>query len=186
MHCGAAPLAGWPDAASGDKSSEGQRRLGLVIGLMSSALGGHCHLLSWTSMFTSNLGKSRWIGEAHSISAMIDRMALLREVYAPREDRSPGMIGFEACESLPALVRNKKAIAEKHFVRRFLSTQQPLDNDELDNAYGLLGAENAAGGLAEVTRDMVALRRMLQWGSSFPGALHPLRGASSQANGSGR
>ena len=54
IHCGAASLAGRPDAAYGDQSAEGKCRSGYVIGLASSSLNGPCHILRRASRFTGN------------------------------------------------------------------------------------------------------------------------------------
>ena len=54
----------------------------------------------WTSEFTrKKVGRSLG-GEVHAFSEMAGHMALLRELYAPFSDNSPGMIGKEDCESL--------------------------------------------------------------------------------------
>ena len=44
MHGGTMSLAGWSDAAYGDLSRTEERRLGYLIGLMSSSLAGPYHV----------------------------------------------------------------------------------------------------------------------------------------------
>ena len=58
IHCGTMSLAGWSDAVRGDQSAEGRCRLGYVIGLMSSALYGPCHIFRRNSKFTKEWTKS--------------------------------------------------------------------------------------------------------------------------------
>ena len=102
-------LAGWSDAALGNRNSEGRRKLGysthrpnssqpFAIGLVPSTLRGPFHPLQWTSKFTRDLAKSSPGGEVYTLGGMADRVAQLREFYAPLVGMSPGMVGLEDCE----------------------------------------------------------------------------------------
>ena len=95
MHSGTMSIVGWSDAAYGDLTKTGKCRLGYLIGLMSSALSGPCHVIQWTSKFTRTLVKSSLGGEVYAFSEMVDHMALLREFYARFSRISPGMVGLE-------------------------------------------------------------------------------------------
>ena len=64
LHGGTLTLAGWSDAAYGDLSQNGKRRLGYLIGITSSSLAVPCHVLRWASKFTRKLAKSSLGGEA--------------------------------------------------------------------------------------------------------------------------
>ena len=143
-------LVGWSDAAYGRLSEEGKCRLGYMIGLMSSSLSGPCHVLQWTSKFTRKLVKSSLGGEVYAFSEMADHMALIREFYAPFVGSSPGTVGLEDCESLFNHLRTKKMITEKFLVTQFLSTQQSLEDKELDNIYWLPGTGNPADGMTKM------------------------------------
>ena len=135
MHGGAMSLVGWSDAAYGDLTKNGKCRLGYLIGLMSSALSGPCHVLQWTSKFTRKLVKSSLGGEVYAFSEMLDHMTLLRGFYAPFAKVSPGMVGMVDCESLFTHLKNRKMVTEKYLVRHFLSIQQCLEADDLDNVF---------------------------------------------------
>ena len=106
-------------------------------------------------------------------------MALLREFYTPFEGLSPGMVGLEDCESLFSHLRTKRMITEKYLVRHFLSIQQSLDNNELDNIYWLPGTENPADGMTKMKSDMSPMLDLLKFGEFFPGVLRPLKGVCS-------
>ena len=135
VHGGAMSSAGWSDAAYGSQSTGGKCRLGYVIGLMSSTLEGPCHNLRWPSKFTQELVKSSLGGEVYAFSEMVAHMILLKDFYGPSQSMNPGSGGLGDCESLFAHPRTQKMIAEEYPVRHFLSTQQALEEGELDNAY---------------------------------------------------
>ena len=87
-------LVGYSDTAYSDQSTMGERRLGYVIGLMSSTLRGPYHILQWTSKFTRKSVKS-WLGvEVHAPSEMAGRKSMLREFFAHFMDVCPGMAGM--------------------------------------------------------------------------------------------
>ena len=179
LHRGSLTLVGWSDAAYGKLSEDGRCRLGYIIGLMSSSLSGPCHVLQWTSKFTRKLVKSSLGGEVYAFSEMVDHMALIREFYTPFVGLSPGMVGLEDCESLFSHLRTKRMITEKYLVRHFLSIQQSLDNNELDNIYWLPGTENPADGMTKVRSEMPPMLRLLEFGEFYPGLLRPLKGVCS-------
>ena len=160
---------GWSGAAYGDKSTMGKRRLGHVIGLMSSALRGPRHIIQWTS----KLAKSSLSGEAHAPSEMADHMAsreMLRGLYAHFLNLPPGKVGLEDCECLFTHSKNKEITTETLLVRRFLAIQQTLETQELGDVYWLSGSENPAGGLTETNSDVAALLRLSEPGTYDPGA----------------
>ena len=65
---------------------------------------------------------------------MIDRISPLREFYESFADLLPGATGFEARNSLSNRLKGKEAITEKYLIRRHLGMQQPLGNEEFDEA----------------------------------------------------
>ena len=69
-------------------------------------------------------------------------------------------------------------LAEKYWVRHFLSIQQALGEGELDNAYSAPGTEKPADGLTKVRSDTVPLLRLLRPGHFNPGSLRPLEGVA--------
>ena len=115
-HSGTATLAGWSDAAYGDQSTSGKRRLGYVIALISSTLRGQCRIIQWASKFTRKLAEGSLGGEVYAFSEMSDHMSMLREFDKHFLDMSPGKVGFEDCESLFTQLANKKTIAEEFLV----------------------------------------------------------------------
>ena len=64
------------------------------------------------------------------------------------------MAGKEDCESLFTHLKNRKLLAEKYLVRRFLSIQQLIEDGDLDNVYWLPGVENPADGLTKLKSEM--------------------------------
>ena len=134
MHGGAMSLVGRSDAAYGGLCKEGGRRPGYVIGLMSPCLSGPSRVSSWTSKFTRKLVRSCLDGEVYAPSEMVGHMVLLRGFYSPLANLPPGTLGMGDCESLFARLKNRKMIAEKYLVRRFLSIQQFIEKGSPDNA----------------------------------------------------
>ena len=124
--------------------------------------------------------RSNLVREVYALGEMIGHMALMSEYYAPLKDVSPGMIGFEDCESPPAHIRNMGAISEKYPVRQYLGIQQDLNIDELDNGSCLPAVGNSPGGAAAASNDMVPLLITLQSSSRCPGASRPSCGLPSQ------
>ena len=179
MHSGTMSIVGWSDAAYGDLTKTGKCRLGYLIGLMSSALSGPCHVIQWTSKFTRKLVKSSLGGEVYAFSEMLDHMTLLRGFYEPFAKASPGMVGMVDCESLFTHLKNRKMITEKYLVRHFLSIQQCLEEENnLDNVFWLPGTENPADGLTKIKSEMGPILSLMEHGSFYPGSLRPLRGVS--------
>ena len=84
-----------------------------MSGLTAPTLKGPRHILQRTSKFTRKLVESGPGGE------MLDHASLLREVYEPSVEMSPGMVGLEDCESLSGRLRNEEAAVEKYLVRFF-------------------------------------------------------------------
>ena len=68
-------------------------------------------------------------------SEMMEHAAFLRKFYSPFVNLSPGIAGFEDCESLLTHLKNIRMIAEKYLVRNFLSIQLALGQEDLDNVY---------------------------------------------------
>ena len=174
---------GWSGVAYGDQAPEGECRLGPVIGLMSSTLGGPRHILQLTSKFTRQLDERSLAREVYPPSDKIDRLAFLRELYALSGDVSPGAIGAEDCESRFTHIRDNEAIAGEYPACRFLGIQQASGDNGLGNVYRLLVMARPEAGLAEVKSDMASLLRMLHSGTFRPGALRPKRGAPFEENG---
>ena len=79
--------------------------------------------------------KSSVGGVVYALSDIVDHMLLLRDIYEPFEGLNPGVAGFEDCESLIAHLKTQEMIAEKYLERRFASTQQALEEGDLENAY---------------------------------------------------
>ena len=97
---GTMTIVGWSDAAHGDQSAMGKRRLGYVFGLMSSTLRGRRRIFQWTSKFTCKLVTSSLGGEVYAFSEMAGHMSMIREFRAHFLDLSPGMAALEDCEGL--------------------------------------------------------------------------------------
>ena len=169
-------LVGWSDAAYGNTSCMGKCRLGYLIGVMSANLRGACHVIQWTSKFTRKLVKSSLGGEVYAFSEMLDHMSMLREFYGHFAGMSPGLVGLEDWGSLFTHLKNSKMIAEKLLARHFLSIQQALEEQELDNVYWIPGRENPADGLTKLHSEILPLLRLLESGSYNPGILRPLKG----------
>ena len=64
-------------------------------------------------------------------------------------------------------------------MRHFLSIQQSLDNNELDNIYWLPGTENPADGVTKMKSEMSPMLNLLEFGEPHPGFLRPLLGVCS-------
>ena len=169
-HCGTMTPAGWPYIVYREQTSEGKCRPGYAIGLASSTLRVPCHLLQRPSKFARKLAERNPGGEVFAFSDMIDSMALLREFRAPVADLPPGMAEMGACESPLTHLRDKKTIAAEHLARNIWGLRRALAKNEPDHVSWLPGPGNPAGGLTEVTRDVVPLLRMFQSGSLGPGA----------------
>ena len=72
-------MVGFCDAAYGSHQSDGKSRLGYIVGLSDSIVGGQFHPLCWASRFTRKTVKSSLGGEIYSASELMDHMGLLRE-----------------------------------------------------------------------------------------------------------
>ena len=70
IHEGTMMLVGWSEAAFGPRGQDGRRRLGNIIGLMSSTLTGSVHLLPWTSKFNRKRVKSSQGGDIFALCEM--------------------------------------------------------------------------------------------------------------------
>ena len=62
-------------------------------------------------------------------------MSLLREFYVPFEGLDPGMVGLEGCGSLLTHLETRKVVLSKYLVRHSLSTQQALEEGDLQSAH---------------------------------------------------
>ena len=164
IHGNTMTLAGRPDAAYGDQSSLGKRRLSYVIGLTSPNPCGPCHLIQLTSKFTRKLAKSSLGGEVYAFSEMVDHMSMPREFYGHFTDLYSGMAGMEDCESLFTHLKKNKLVAGKFLVRRFLAIQQAIELQESDNVYWIPGKENPAGGLTKLRSEILPLLRLIERG----------------------
>ena len=71
-------------------------------------------------------------------------------------------------------------VTEKYLARHFLSTQQFLEDGELENVYWPPGTENPADGLTELRSEMGPVMALLETGSFRPGILRPLKGLASR------
>ena len=98
----------------------------LQVGLLSPTNSGPCRIPQRASVFTRKLVRIISGGEVSALSEKIDRVACLRDFYAPFTGASPGMFGLEDCESLFSHLRNSKAVAGKCPVRHFPNTQEAL------------------------------------------------------------
>ena len=70
------------------------------------------------------------------------------------------MGNLEGCERLSTDLQAERAVAEKYVARHFHSTQEPLGNGGLDNAYWRPDLGNPAEGLAKVKSDILPLLRL--------------------------
>ena len=86
--------AGRSDAAYGNQTKEGRRRLGYVISLVLSSIRGPCRLLQLAPKFIGELVNRGLGGDAYALSEMREHVALLREFYAPFVDLSLRMEGL--------------------------------------------------------------------------------------------
>ena len=84
------------------------------------------------------------------------RAPLPYELFAPSADLSPGLVGLVDCESILTNLTNKKAMAERSPVLRFLGIRRAKDSGEPDIVYSLPAPQNPAGGLTEVQSDRVS------------------------------
>ena len=108
-------------------------------------------------------------------------MALMTEFYS----LSPEVAGMADCESSPTHLKNKNKVAEKYLGRRFLSTQQIIEQAELENAYWPPVLENTADGTRTVASDMVPILRLLESGALHQGLSRPLDRVSSNDGAAG-
>ena len=169
MYCSAVSPGGWSDAANGELFPEGNCRLGSVIRLMSSIIGGSRLILQWTSKFDSKLVKSSLSGEVCVPRVKwVDHVTFSRGLLAPFAGMSPGVICSEECERSVTHLRAKEEVAGRYPVRHLLGIHQAFGNNESDNGYWLPGTSNHAGGLTKVKSDMAHFLRMLQWGLFAP------------------
>ena len=159
---GAMALVGWSDAAYGNTTCVGKCRLGYLIGVMSSNLCGPCHIIQWTSKFTRKLVKSSLGGEVYAFSEMLDHMSMLREFYGNIAGSKPGMIGLGDCESLLTHLKESKSITEKFLVRHFISIQQALEEQELNNVFWIPGKGHAADNLTKTHSEILPVLRLLE------------------------
>ena len=90
-------------------------------------------------------------------SEMVGSVALLREIFAPYPDVSPGVISLEAPETLFSHPRHEEAFVAKYLLCLTPGKEEALSDSELDNIFWLPGPENAEGGPAKVKGDMAAL-----------------------------
>ena len=109
---------------------------------------------------------------------MADQILLPKDFYGPFEDINPGVAGLENCGSQFTHLNTRQMIAEKNPVRHFSSTQQALEEGDLENACWLPGTGNPAEGLTEVRSELVPLLRLLESGGFRPGQLRPLKGVA--------
>ena len=72
-------------------------------------------------------------GEVYAFSEISDHMSMLREFYAHFLDMSPGMVGFEDCDSHFTHLANKKTITGKFLFRHFLAIQKAIELQGLGN-----------------------------------------------------
>ena len=120
--------------------------------------------------------KSSLGGEVFALSETVDHMLLLKGSFGPFEDMNTRLVGWGDRESRFTHLKTKKMIAEKYLARHFRSTQQALEEDDLENADCLPGTEHPADGRAKARSDMAPLSRLLESGRFDPGSLRPLRG----------
>ena len=59
-----------------------------------------------------------------------------------------------------------------------LSSQQFLEDGELENVYWLPGTENPADGLTKLRSEMGPIMALLETGNFRPGTLRPLKGSA--------
>ena len=91
--CGATTFVGRPDAAYGSQTSEGRRRLGYVIGLVSSTPRRPCRVLQSASNFARERARGCFGGQVYVFSQIVDHMNLLREFRASSLRVRPGTAG---------------------------------------------------------------------------------------------
>ena len=84
------------------------------MGLMSTSPSWPRRIAQRAPKFTRKLVRSSLGGDVYAFCEMFGRASLLRGFREPSGDLSPGMIGFDACESLLAHLRDKRTLAEKY------------------------------------------------------------------------
>ena len=92
-------------------------------------------------------------------------MSMIRGCFAHFPGLSLGFVSLEGCESLLTHLKNRKLFTMKFSVRHSRANRQPLETQELDNVYWLLGLENLADGLTKTQSDMAPLLRLLESGT---------------------
>ena len=111
----------------------------------------------------------------YAFSEMLGHMSMLREFYGHFAGSNPGLIGLEDCESLFTHRKKSKSTTEKFLVRHFMSIQQALEEEELNNVFWIPGKENPADGLTKMHSEILPLFCLLASGAYTPGILRPLK-----------
>ena len=127
--------------------------------------------------------QATWVAKFRAPREMVDHMSLMRDFCEPFDSLGPGMASLDACESLFTNPKTERMIAGEYLVRRSMSTQQPLERRELNDAYWRPGAELPADGLTKVRGDMAPLLRILESGGFNPGSLRPGKGVAWRMGG---
>ena len=97
LRLGTLTLPGSSDAAYGDQTKEGRRRLGCPVGLLLSSLRRPCHLLQWSSKFTrKTLGSSVM---RVNFGEMMGHADLPGQPFSPFMGMEPGTVGVEVRET---------------------------------------------------------------------------------------
>ena len=77
VYCGSTTFGARSDASYWDRSTEGRRQLGYVIGLMSTTLKDPSRILQWASKFARKMVRSCAGREVFALSEVGDRMLIL-------------------------------------------------------------------------------------------------------------
>ena len=169
-------VARWPSQAVLLRPMGGRRRLGHVIGLVSSTLWAPCHILRRPYNFAAKLAKRSFWGSGVCLRRNNWPRVLLCDFFARFANLSPKTAGLEDCERLLTHLRNKKAIAEMYVARHLLGIRKDLDNGKPGNVSWSPAPELPADGLTRVGSAVAPFSRLPQSGPFRPGAPRPLRG----------
>ena len=121
IHERTATLAGRLDAAYGDQSTMGERRLGNITGLMFPTLRGPCHIILWTSKCPRKLVKSSLGVEVYAFCDMLDRTSMIRGLYAHSLRPSPKWWVLRTAGAHSHTPRMRRLPRRSFLGRRFLN-----------------------------------------------------------------
>ena len=93
-------------------------------------------------------------GEAYAFGEMVGHAELLKAVYSPFVNISPGSAGMEARESLSTHLKKKEMVTERFLFRHFPCSRQVIGEGELEHVFWFPGLESPADGMTRVKSDV--------------------------------